>query len=446
MADSISKRELREQVNAGRRVANMTASQIESKRSIDRANQRYCRAKRKTQMDELRKKVEDLTRELDGTKKQLKRYQDREKTWGGVLIALGLSDDPEHGSSSVTESTSGSVSTASFASGTSGTSPPDQYTGSELTVTSSPKSSPSIAIAFDHNTFGDTSEHSYYQPTSIDFTADVNVNVNIFDPAWELGSSSLGLGDQGLFEQALSPGSPSRPLPWANHFTLDKFDPPFTTSETAEWKIIPPLIAATTQLDQVILGTTETLRQRGFKATKKSQFPSISSLLNPASKQDESEPCSISIAAAEQVARSPVAALLARVGFMYVLSHLMRWYVCRTKESYEQLPEFIRPTLLQRTIPHPPWVDVIVWPDVRDAIIQHMDWSRFLELRAATATSLCVGWLKRNDLRTVFESVDGESYRLTSEFESHLRNSKNWTVGPDAANVFPFLKPVCRTA
>lgn len=82
-------------------------------------------------------------------------------------------------------------------------------------------------------------------------------------------------------------------------------------------------------------------------------------------------------------------------------------------------------------------------PEVRDAIIQHMDWSRFLELRAVTAKSLCVGW-PHMDRRTIFECVDGKNYRLSSVFEQHLRESSNWTVGAGASDVFPFLKPVCR--
>ncbi|KPM34425.1 hypothetical protein AK830_g12147, partial [Neonectria ditissima] len=84
-------------------------------------------------------------------------------------------------------------------------------------------------------------------------------------------------------------------------------------------------------------------------------------------------------------------------------------------------------------------------PDVRDAIIQHMDWSRFLELRAVTAGSLCVAW-PRTDARAVFECVDGKNYRLSGVFEQHLRDSRNWTVGAGADEVFPFLKPVCRRA
>ncbi|KAH6971561.1 hypothetical protein BKA56DRAFT_693124 [Ilyonectria sp. MPI-CAGE-AT-0026] len=339
-------------VNANRRVANMTSSQIESKRSIDRANQRYCRAKRKTQLGQLQSQVEELTRELDDARRQLREYREREETW--------------------------------------------------------------------------------------DFAGN---NANLLDPTWDLPSTS-SLNHRNQFQGHPSPGPPSRPLPWTGHFILD-YDSPFTALHAAEWKAIPPLTDATTQLDQVILTTTQTLRSRGFRAAhKESPFPSISSLLNPAG-QDKSGSCSISTAAAAQVGRSPVASLLARVGFMYFLSHLLRWYICRTKESYDQLPSCIRPTLLQRTVPHPAWIDVIVWPEVRDAIIQHMDWSRFYEFRAVVSKSLCVGW-PHMDTRAVFESGDGKNYKLSSVFEQHLRDGSNWTVGADAAEAFPFLKPVCR--
>lgn len=337
-------------VNANRRVANMTSSQIESKRSIDRANQRYCRAKRKTQLGQLQSQVESLTRELEDARRQLREYQEREETWGGLAMS-GL------GSSGSTVSRIGGDFVFPSDSEVDGNSRPSNNTGTDLDNSSStPQTSSLATVAFDQPSF-DTDFDSFYQPTSVDFAG---INVNLLDPTWDLPSTS-SLSHQILFQEHPSPGPPSRPLPWTGYFILDNFDSPFTTPQTAEWKSMPPLTDATTQLDQVILTTTQTLRSRGFRAAhKESPFPSISSLLNPAG-LDKSGSCSISTAAAAQVGRSPVASLLARVGFMYFLSHLLRWYICRTKESYDQLPSCIQPTLLQRTVPHPPWIDVIVW-------------------------------------------------------------------------------------
>ncbi|KAH7146292.1 hypothetical protein EDB81DRAFT_486998 [Dactylonectria macrodidyma] len=417
MTPAMDDNEKRAAVNANRRVANMTASQIESKRSIDRANQRYCRAKRKTQLDTLQGQVETLTRELDEARRELRESRERER----VMLCLGA----------------GGVGLSSAGLDVVGTFGDYVLSGDENALSnevelhlshSTSQPSSSFTAAFDPNITYD----AFFPPPSTDFTS---VDT-LLDPTWQLPSPSL-----------------SRPLPWAGHFTLDKFDSPFTNLATAEWQSIPLLTSATTQLDQVILSTTETLRRngsRGFRAPhSKESFPSISSLLNPASGAESGGggaggTCSISAAAAAQVGRSPVASALARVGFMYYLSHVLRWYVCRTKESYDLLPPCIRPTLLQRSIVHPAWIDVIVWPEIRDAIIQHMDWSLFYEFRAAVSGSLCVGWPRR-DLRYVFEhAADGKGFKLSDVFEQHLRNPDNWSVAADAAEAFPFLKPVCR--
>ncbi|KAF7550644.1 hypothetical protein G7Z17_g5584 [Cylindrodendrum hubeiense] len=425
----------RDVVNANRRVANMTSSQIESKRSIDRANQRYCRAKRKTQMGQLQSQVDSLTRELEDTKKQLREYQEREKSWSGLAAFGSSSEGSSNGSTAPGLCTDlaflddGEVEDITGAC---------QDAGLELDISIPTSQTSLVAAGFDQPAFNSDFD-SFYQPASSNFAG--GLNADLLDPAWQLPPSNLN--HQALFQEHPSPGAPSRPLPWAGHFLLDKFNPPFMTPGTVEWRSIPPLTDATTQLDQVILTTTESLRRGGFRPPlRESPFPSISSLLNPAG-QDKSSSCTISTAAAAQVGRSPVASLLGRVGFLYVLSHLLRWYICRTKESYDQLPHCLRPTLLQRTIPHPPWIDTIVWPDIRDAIIQHMDWSRFFELRAVIAPSLCVGW-PHTDTRSVFETVDGKNYKLSSVFEQHLRDGSNWTVDANAAEVFPFLKPVAR--
>ncbi|KAK7420535.1 hypothetical protein QQX98_002734 [Neonectria punicea] len=400
-------------VNANRRVANMTSSQIESKRSIDRANQRFCRAKRKTQLDRLQAQVDALTRELEDARGLLRESEERERTWIGALAAVGAGSSD--GASALQGCGGDDVEGGVDGDGDLHALQP---TTSPLLVSRPKSQSPSLAaVAFDQLPFTTDFSNSYCPP---DFT---EINVDLLDPTFN-------------HHAFFSPPPPSRPLAWTGHFTLDKFNSP---SATTEWTSIPPLLAPTTQLDQVILDTTETLRLHAPRRSS-TPFPSISSLLNPTAATPS---CDISAAAAAQVGRSPVASLLARVGFMYMLSHLLRWYICRTKESYDQLPRCIRPTLLQRTVPHPPWIDVIVWPQVRDAIIKHMDWSRFLEFRAVTAGSLCVGW-PHADTRTVFESVDGKNYKLSSVFEEHLRESSNWTVGADASAVFPFLKPVCR--
>ncbi|KAM5342321.1 hypothetical protein ACJ41O_013287 [Fusarium nematophilum] len=381
----ISKREL---VNASRRVANMTPSQIESKRSIDRENQRYCRAKRKTKLDQLQRQVEALTRELEDTRRELQGSQARERTWSDAFTALRLLEPEGRGRAGMPSKEEGAIQP--------------------------------YALEYDTTTL------------ALDMPP---LDSSLSDTSWDLDVPSPYSFSQ------LPLGEPSTPLPWSNHFNLlDSIPSP----NPPAWKSIPLLLSATTQLDVVILTTTDTFRRHGLRQTSpQAPFPSISSLLSPGRTPD-AESCSISDAAAAQVNRSPVQEVLSRVGFLYVLSHLLRWYICRTRESYEQLPAFIRPTKLQMSVPHPAWIDVIIWPQVRDAVIQTMDWSRFLEYRAITAKSLSVNW-PYSDPRSILESCgNGRSYRLSGAFERHICTPENWTVDKDAAEVFPFLKSVSR--
>ncbi|RSL94631.1 hypothetical protein CEP52_012519 [Fusarium oligoseptatum] len=384
-----SKREL---ANASRRVANMTPSQIESKRSIDRENQRYCRAKRKTKLDQLQRQVEALTKELENTRRELQGSQAREKNWSDTFTALRLLPP-------ATEE-KGGVEWIE-----------DKDDGLQYGTLPSLEYDPSLS--------------SY---TDFDLPP---LDSSLSDTSWD-----LDIPPTPVYNYTQPLGSPSRPLPWSNHFNIN------TPQSPPAWKSIPLLLSATTQLDVVILTTTDTFRRHGLRQTT-APFPSISSLFR-AGKPPDAQSCSISDAAAAQVQRSPLQSLLPRVGFLFILSHLLRWYICRTKESYEQLPAFIRPTKLQTSVPHPAWIDVIIWPQVRDAIIQTMDWSRFNEYRALVAKSLNVNW-PHTDPRSILELCeDGRSYRLSSVFEKHISTPENWSVDKEAGEVFPFLKPVCR--
>ncbi|KAF4460168.1 bzip transcription factor [Fusarium albosuccineum] len=417
MPDPVSKREL---VNASRRVANMTPSQIQSKRSIDRENQRYFRAKRKTKLEQLQSQVDALTRELENTRRELQGSQAREKNWSETFAALrllGPGKNVDKGRIEWIEEKTDESLNEDEAFSQYGTLPSLHY-------------DPSL---------------SSYAESSFDMPP---LDSSLSDTSWDLDIPPTPYN----YSQ-LPLGSPSRPLPWAHYFNLDTLP----STPPPAWKSIPLLLSATTQLDVVILTTTDTFRRHGLRQTS-APFPSISSLLRPG-KSPDPESCSISDAAAAQVNRSPLQEILSRVGFLYVLSHLLRWYICRTKVSYEQLPAFIKPTKLQTSVPHPAWIDVIIWyvpllvfapradihrPQIRDAIIQTMDWSRFLEYRAVVSKSLRVNW-PNSDPRSILEPCEnGQGCRLSAEFERHISTPENWTVDKEAADLFPFLEPVCR--
>lgn len=141
------------------------------------------------------------------------------------------------------------------------------------------------------------------------------------------------------------------------------------------WQLLPLHLPATIMLDQVLLKTTESGRQwirhsGGKQHSELSQpsFPSISSLLNPHPDDDTENPIASAVSA--QAWRTTVTSFSARIAFYYVVASILRWFVAPSEETYNLLPEYIKPTKLQLTVPHAAWIDIFAWPEGRDAIIK----------------------------------------------------------------------------
>lgn len=332
----------RETININRRVANLTPSQIESKRAIDRANQRYFRAKRKSYVEKLQKQVESLTRELESTRRELHECKDREKT---------LRDAFQKAFPTPSNQLTPVSHCASLASD-------DPFGAVSQDISSSPQH---LDLSFIDNHL-----EPFHQLLPLDLGNGINV-VNFSSSSQGLDPAGTDLDGQILFQpQSLAelPAIGNLGGAATNSYSLAG-NSSSTDEKVPEWQQMPLHLPPEHQLEHVIIGTTETLRKRGLaerhnEDSVDSPFPSISSLLN--SQPPETNTLNpISEAAAAQVGRSSTVSFSARIGFLYKLSHLLRWYICRTKDSYDRLPDFLKPTLLQKTVPHPAWVDVIVW-------------------------------------------------------------------------------------
>lgn len=103
------------------------------------------------------------------------------------------------------------------------------------------------------------------------------------------------------------------------------------------------------------------------------------------------------------------------------------------------MPEYLRPTRLQRLVPHSAWVDMVMFSEARDDIFRHTDLSLFPVLRYKMCT-LSVNWPCPVSTITI-EIPDRKDPMLNPAFEAHLRKVTTWTVEAEAADVFPFLKP-----
>lgn len=202
----------------------------------------------------------------------------------------------------------------------------------------------------------------------------------------------------------------------------------------------PPMAA----LDWAIVEMEELCRNRASRdltilefATP--AFPHVSSLLN-------AEPTlvhpqkPITFAVVTQImSQMPVRGTAERLAAMWLICNLVRWRLCPTQEAFAALPDFLRPTEMQLTIPHPIWVDTIVWPDVRDRLIQDFDYTAFQAFRFSLGSSISLGWTGSvAECLSLTDTLD--EYSLSVEFEVHLRDLSNWTVDRTFTSKYQFLE------
>ncbi|KAJ4310437.1 hypothetical protein N0V84_010969 [Fusarium piperis] len=382
-----------------RRVSNLTTEQAEKKRAIDRDNQRHHRAKNKAYIRTLEEKVAELTARLEDAEALLEQYRGRDNE---QLPALSHSSATNLTTPTQPTSINGDLEAS--------TSVPLL---SEDTIKSYLDSLP-----LDLGT--GMTIHSFSAAQDVDFLD--------WDLACVMGNLSPVME------------TPLTDLP-SYDTSLGSWDSTSSQGQTPEWQMMPLYLPPTTKLDEVVISTTAAWRARLHKdeELEKPVFPSINSLLNRPTNVEQGLPGTFSETVAAQVWRSPIKTLAERIGFMYNLSHLIRWLVCRSKDTYEKMPAFLRPTELQRTVPHAAWISTFPWPDVRDALIKHMDLSRFEEMRVLVGKSLSVSW-PYPDSTAFVESPDKQSLMLHPAFEAHIRRKENWVVSRDVCKVFPFLE------
>ncbi|KAL1305430.1 hypothetical protein AAFC00_002314 [Neodothiora populina] len=132
-----------------------------------------------------------------------------------------------------------------------------------------------------------------------------------------------------------------------------------------------------------------------------------------------------------------------QVAFVWFTHLTLRFVIFPSRENYEALPDWARPTNLQMVTAHPPWIDHIPWPQVRNFLIGHS--TRFLqeEFSMPYFAGLSVNWPHDLDHATTTDPVSGEVV-ISSAFEHHLRNLDNWSLGTVFSQTYPELAGLYR--
>lgn len=429
---------------AARRVSNLSTSQIERKRAIDRANQQHCQQRKKARLQWLETEVSRLGSELEVAQSKIKEFEE--------ACTCGL----EHGSDGQPRQYHHQH-------------PSYQLHPLELHRLPSPQDEPASIVPRSHSISTMSIPPESPSAVSLDRSMSIFSSVpsssrvgstsTIADSVWTINLSELL--DPCQQHEKLNSIVFEYPLP-----PPDTPSPVSSPGDTPEWADVPLHLPPETDMDRLIFDLTNSGRRlqeqkreqqrrlsdgsrddSGSEELSQAQFPSISSLLNPNLGDDGSKPLTAAMAA-HVVQKSTIKSVPTRIALMYILSHLMRWLVCRNKQSYDKLPEFLKPTLLQRTVPHPAWVDVITWPEARDNIIRNKIWQdvSFDEFRRVTGRCMSINW-PYADSGAFFDLGldlgDGQNLTLSPIFEQHIRNADNWTLSKSTALQFPFMKDFC---
>ncbi|KIV98704.1 uncharacterized protein PV09_09531 [Verruconis gallopava] len=202
------------------------------------------------------------------------------------------------------------------------------------------------------------------------------------------------------------------------------------------WCTTPKHIAPTCRLDQVVADLIQS--RRSYELTggnipefQERPFPSIPSLLNPIKEADRSPVTSSIVTNIIRVMTVPAVEsnLPEQIAILYFMSSVIRWQISPTEANYNSMPAWLRPTPSQIAVPHPIWLDLIVWPNARERLCRD---SRYYSQNAIMTEisneSISVNWPYGPS--NVLMQENGSDVVLNPAFAAHIKNLDNWSLGP----------------
>ncbi|PVI02933.1 hypothetical protein DM02DRAFT_275035 [Periconia macrospinosa] len=172
-----------------------------------------------------------------------------------------------------------------------------------------------------------------------------------------------------------------------------------------------------------------------------------------------------------------ISGLPEKVAIIYIMFLVMRWLVDPTQENYDRMPDWVTPRPSQLFKDHPFWYDYIPWPGMRDIFILGPNIIDFDTFFIPFTTTISLNWphnprdvlipaSKAQSIQTSASSPyssagspagaqpptsnpsnnlfatglnphDDETWVMNPEFEAHLRNINNWSLGSEFRAAFP---------
>ncbi|KIW88659.1 uncharacterized protein Z519_10705 [Cladophialophora bantiana CBS 173.52] len=215
---------------------------------------------------------------------------------------------------------------------------------------------------------------------------------------------------------------------------------------TVSWSVLPKNSPPTCPLDSLLLKFLQSRQGEPVGAANAlpttPSYPSVSSLLNPSRPRRSLD--DLSQLMTDIISKFPnISELPEQVATLYVMFTHMRWQIHPTKENYERLPEWSRPTPAQVFHPHPAWMDHILWPRMRDKVVANPQDYPFDNWFFPYTSGLSVNW-PYDPVDCLLSTSEKEEPVINPVFESHIRRLENWSLGPLFAEAYPNLADTAR--
>ncbi|KAH8670988.1 hypothetical protein BX600DRAFT_509706 [Xylariales sp. PMI_506] len=131
---------------------------------------------------------------------------------------------------------------------------------------------------------------------------------------------------------------------------------------------------------------------------------------------------------------------LERIGNFVLFQKLVTWFIHPSQETEFQLPTYILPRAAQQNISHDQWIDFLLWPDLRDVVIQQQQMYSTTEFRLLYKASLRVSnWAGGLSQALVPDHSTGAIY-IGSIFVNHVLDIGNWALEESFFRRYPELK------
>jgi hypothetical protein len=249
---------------------------------------------------------------------------------------------------------------------------------------------------------------------------------------WHSFSNGLDLAIwQRIFDNTMLATSQGFPLAsWFGELQPDTAMPSTAFDQVPIWQYLPKhTTESTCSVDSVVMDLVSIAQASREDANEsldstRPAFPSIQSLLNPtynAIKARVSRNIVDSIIGVVTTSSMPE-----RIGFLYIIYGIVRWQMNPTEATYYSLPEWMRPSEAQLYCPHPPWIDVFVWPKGREQLCLETRYHhKHPDIVRICNRAMSCNWPYRDS--DMLLQVGDETI-LNPVFERHIRDLSNWTI------------------